>query len=215
MNRIRLLSRLSALSTLLLLGACDAPIPGGLTQSGGSEPLLVNLDETDPFVIGVQSETTVRGPNKGGGERGGLTGSFVGVGGPMCVILDPENVWDLDITVTDDGDMDLFVGRAADYSGTPGVVLGDFFGEFIDSLGIPHKLDQNLCLQTDVFGGGGAHAGQGTAEFCTVQTDAGTPYIVLGETFSVPTDDDQLTVAVRVDVGGCPAVDEDTLSADN
>lgn len=211
MNRLTLLSA----SALLFLVACEAPVPGGLSQYSGNDPLIVDMDETDPLVAGVQSEATVRGPNKGGGERGGLTGSFLGVGGPMCVILDPENEWEQDDTPTDDGDMDLFVGRAADYTGTPGVTIGDFFGEYIDSLGVPHQLDQNLCYQVDINGVGGAHAGQGTAEFCTIQTDAGTPYIVLGETFSVPSDDDQLVVAVRVDVGGCPAIDETTLSGDN
>ncbi len=202
------------------LTACAVPVPEHLDQSGGNGPLLIDLDSTAPITFGVESVGTVRGPDRGSGERGGITASFVGPGGPVCIMMDPENVYEGNIgddtTVTnDDGDIDLFAGRSADYTGTPGIVMGDFIGAYIDPLGVEHPLDQNLCVQTDVFGLSGSHAGFGTVEFCVLDTVAGTPYTIAGETWKAPIDDDLLTVAIRVDLGGCPIVTETTLNGDN
>lgn len=195
------------------LAACSPDVPAGVNQNGGDAPLVVDLDATDPLVVGTESLVQLRGVSRGSGEQGGFTGTFTGVGGPMCVILDPENVWDG--TYGDDGDVDLYLGRAADYTGQPGVAIGDFVGEWIDDLGVSHPLDQNLCIQTDYFGRTGASAGQGEPEYCTINTDLGTPYTVLGLTWSAPLDDDVISVAVRVDNGACAPVSESTLDGDN
>ncbi len=209
-------------SLLFLLAAaaaagCIDPMPDGVRQANrGDAPRIVDLDDTGTFVIGTAGQMTVTlsGPNKGDGERGGATATFLGTGGPMCVILDPENQFDT-LSYADDGDSDLFVGRAADYTGQPGISIGEFRGDYVDSLGVPHTLDQNLCLQFDINGLPGAHAGSGSPENCAIETVAGTPYILLAETFSVPVDDDELVVALEVLNGGCPTVDEDTLDLDN
>lgn len=193
-----------------------APACGGIPRSvdtGGNAPLIVDLDATQPLVIGAESGGTVRGPHKGRGERGGVTGTFLGNGGPMCVVIDPEGSF-LGANHLDDGDLDLFVGRAADYTGTPGITMGEFSGEYVDPLGVAHTLNQNLCIQYDLFGLPGAHAGAASPEFCTIETDAGVPYLMQGETFSVPPDDEMLTFAAAVFNGACPQVTESTLTGD-
>jgi len=209
------LSLLIAGSAALALAACERPLPGVL-QNSGDAPLVVDLDTTSPIALGAEETFDVRGPTKGHGEVGGATGTFIASTSTsgMCVILDPENQW-LDSNYSDDGDIELFVGRTADYTGVPGQKIGDFHGEWVDPLGISHELDQNLCIQRDLFGDPGAHAGLGTAEFCTVDTTPGVSYTVLGTTFSVPSNDDVLRSSVEVLDGPCPAIDECTLVADN
>ena len=199
----------------VFLAACDPGVPG--LDNGGNAPLIVDLDIEDPLSISATAESggTVRGPDKGDGERGGVTGSFVANGGPVCVIIDPEGTFAGGGTShLDDGDIDLFVGRAADYTGTPGVTMGEFAGEYVDPLGVSHVLNQNLCTQYDYYGLPGAHAGAAAPEFCEVQTDSGVPFLVVGETFSVPPDDRMLSIAVQVRAGTCPLITESTLDSD-
>ena len=198
---------------LLLVAAGCAEIPQDINADGNA-PLIVDLDVEQPIVPNDETGATVRGPDKGNGERGGITGTFLGNGGPVCVILDPESSF-VGSNHLDDGDMDLEAGRAADYTGTPGVKMGEFSGEYVDPLGVSHTLDQNLCLQLDYWGLPGGHAGAAQPEYCTIETDAGVPYIVKGETFSVPPDDEMLTVAISVLNGACPpGITESFLSGD-
>ena len=226
-------SRLLFVSLSLVAGAVlSACIPGipADTQSGGNAPLIADLDLAGtPFVIAAgdsAQEITVslRGPNKGAGERGGATGMFTAVGGTYCVIIDPANVWEgstgTATSALDDGDADLYVGRASDYDGTPGKRMGDFHADYIDALGVPHDIDENLCQQFDLNGLPGAHAGKATIEYCAIETEAGVPYIVKAETLSVPPMTDILKVAMRVSIGPCLGAggapfDENTLSGDN
>lgn len=199
----------------LALAACEPGRPG--LDTGANAPLIVDLDVESPLTLSDTEESgaTVRGPAKGDGERGGITGTFIANGGPVCVIIDPEGTFAGGGTShLDDGDSDLFVGRAADYTGTPGISMGEFAGEYVDPLGVSHVLNQNLCTQYDYYGLPGAHAGAAAPEFCEVQTDAGVPFLVVGETFSVPPDDGMLTVAVQVRSGTCPSIVESTLGSD-
>lgn len=68
------------------------------------------------------------------GEDGGIVLSFKGTGSNICVMVDPEAVfWNLSVSTTnygdanfrypdnynDDGDLDLAVGLAANYTGYP------------------------------------------------------------------------------------------------
>lgn len=207
------MKRLAILLPLVLSAACTSPFPQGLDVDGNA-PLVISLDDESPIEIGEENGATVRGPHKGNGERGGIAGTFLGSGGPMCVIIDPEGNFNGQNHL-DDGDMDLEVGRAADYTGTPGLSMGAFAGEYVDALGIEHTLDQNLCIQIDLFGLPGAHAGAAQPEYCTIETDLNVPYVLQGETFSVPPDDEMLTVAILVSNGVCPPeIDEGLLSGD-
>jgi len=223
-----------------LLGGCERALPSGITQQGGDAPLILDLDAavgsestSGTLVLGTELRFTVRGANKGHGEVGGATATFIGNGGTMCVIMDPENIWnvigpnDNGNLNSDDGDADLFAGKTSDYTGIPGKKIGDFNGVYTDPLGVEHPLDNNLCIQLDQFGNSGSHAGSGYPEACSIQTDPGTSYLILSKTFAVPTNDDLLTEAIEVrptqDVCPSPdggltdpgAVDETTLTSDN
>jgi hypothetical protein len=200
-------------ASLVAVAGCDPSLQN--LDTHGNAPLIIDLDVESPITISATDETggTVRGPDKGKGERGGITGSFIALGGPVCAIIDPEGTF-AGGDHASDGDMDLYVGRAADYTGTPGISMGKFGGEYVDALGVSHELNQNLCIQYDYFGLPGAHAGSASPEFCEVQTDAGVPYLLVGETFSAPPDDAMLTVAVQVRAGTCPTVTESTLESD-
>ena len=210
------MKRFTFLALTLLAAGCEPGVPG--IDTHGNAPLILDLDVEDPITVSATSESggTVRGPDKGRGQRGGFTGSFIANGGPVCVIIDPEGSFaGGGPSHLDDGDSDLFVGRAADYTGTPGVTMGEFSGEYVDPLGVSHVLNQNLCTQYDYYGLPGAHAGSAAPEFCEVQTDTGVPFLVAGETFSVPPDDGMLAFAVQVRAGTCPLVLESTLSGDS
>lgn len=209
-------------STAAALAACIPSIRGGLDQAGGDAPLVVDLDATTPLVLsvsGTQVTTSVRGPNKGAGERGGVTGSFTGNGGPVCVIMDPANLWEGPTggptDPLDDGDSDLFVGRSADFTGSPGVRIGEFRADYLDALGVPHEIDENLCVQADLNGLPGGHGGAAAPEYCAIQTEAGVPYMLLAETISAPPSSQILKIAFRISIGNCPVVDENTLNGDN
>lgn len=210
------------LSAAAGLVACDPKLQN--LDTGANQPLIVDLDQEAPIILSTETTNPpvvdlhetgaiLRGPDKGKGERGGITGTFVANGGPVCVIVDPEGSFQ-GSNHLDDGDIDLFVGRAADYTGTPGLTIGSFSGEYVDALGVSHALNQNLCVQYDYFGLPGSHAGAAAPEFCEFNTDAGVPYLVLGETFSVPPDDGMLTVSLQVRNGACPLVTESTLDGD-
>ena len=219
---------LTLAAAALVAAACIPSLPSD-TQAGGAAPLVTDLDLAGtPFMIAAgdtaqEVTVSVRGPDKGKNERGGITGSFTAVGGQYCIIVDPANVWEgpnaAQDSALDDGDTDLYVGRAADYTGSPGSTIGDFKADYVDKLGVPHEIDENLCVQSDLNGLPGGHAGAGTLEFCTIETQAGVPYIVKSDTISVPVIGGVLKVAMRVSTGPCGTGDftptENTLTGDN
>ena len=166
----------------------------------------------------------------GSGDLGGATATFTGTGDPICAIVDPQTVFHDDWVMTDsgeavdssmddylhdDGDLDLLLGMSADYSGTPGEVMGTFKRTFVDPLGVEREADFNLCIQYDSDGITGGTAGRATPEWCTVETVADVEYTVALLTFSVPMDDDSLRFALQLREGECPvSVDECTLRGD-
>jgi len=181
-------------------------------------------DWPDPFVGEV-------GPvHWGSGLLGGATASFLGTGDDVCILVDPQTVWRDDWVMTgdghqddpdstnylhDDGDLDLTVGLSADYTGTPGEVMGSFERTFVDPNGVERSADFNLCLMYDRYGIAGASAGRATPEWCTLATEEGVSYTVALTTYSVPYDDDRLRFAFQMRVGECPlTVDECTLRGD-
>lgn len=152
------------------------------------------------------------------GEDGGIVLSFKGTGSNICVMVDPEAVfWNLSVSTTnygdanfrypdnynDDGDLDLAVGLAANYTGYPGKI-GDFEGTYTDSLGGVIEIEYDLCRLTGKYGNEPAHAGRGTVEYCTIDTVGreGIDYLAVFKTFSLPVDDSVLSFAAAlVDVG--------------
>ena len=160
------------------------------------------------------------GAPENAGIYGGATLSFVGTGGPVCIVADPEAVfWNLSVdadaeggrrykyldVVEDDGDLDLSAGLTAYYTGSPGVEMGDFQAVYDDPAGQEHTLQFNECVQVGRFGDLNVHAGRATVEFCQVDTDqrAGIPYTVVLRTFALPHDDSILSYGVAVFEGNC------------
>lgn len=192
----------------------------------------LDLDEAPPELDDAEPYIGNLGPSDvGGGRISGATRTIRGTGGRMCVIVDPQSVFRDDLQLAgdnneywnpfmddfpyDDGDIDLQVGLAAFYTGTPGVELGDFFGSFPDSNGVDRAVDLNLCLMNDYHGIAGGTAGRGTPEFCSFETQEDVDYRIVLSVFSVPIDDDELTYALRISSGPCPGnINECTLRGD-
>ncbi len=165
------------------------------------------------------------------GGGGGATFTFEGTGGQVCLVVDPETVfWNQSVAAdnaranysypdveADDGDMDMFAGLSAYYTGSPGVEIGDFTGFYTDSQGNEIEIEYGLCNQTGAQSQSDAHAGRGTAEYCTINTAnyVGVEFTVVLETFSVPLDDGILSFGAMVLDGPCAGIDECTLPAES
>jgi len=155
------------------------------------------------------------------GQVGGATFTFTGNGEEVCLIVDPETVfWAQSIApganteanykypdfYNDDGDLDMFSGLSSYYTGSPGVELGDFKGQYTDSLGQQIEIEYGECFQTGAQTGmNDAHAGRATAEYCSIDTDQreGIEYTVVLETVSVPLDDGVMSFGAVVIEGRC------------
>ncbi len=158
------------------------------------------------------------------GNVTGATVHFIGTGGNICVIVDPEAVYwarslaasgagryKYDDDYTDDGDIDMDIGLTAFYTGSPGVEMGDFKATYSDESGVDHQIEFNECVQTGYGGSADVHAGRATAEQCLINTDqeAGIEYTIALRTFALPLNDSRLGFAVGAfDVGTakCDAV---------
>ena len=233
--------RLSYASVLLGLGlaasGCDLdPMP--LLQNYdpdtstlfGGEVIDLDLLDDAPSVDSGVFIGTVGASNVGAGELSGATLTIQGTGERICVIVDPQSVWRDDLQLDssgneasnpymgdfphDDGDLDLLVGLASFYTGTPGEEIGDFFGSFPDSNGVERSIDLNLCLMEDYHGQVGGTAGRATPEWCSFETQDGIDYRVVLQVFSAPVDDNELKYALEVRAGACPEVNECTLRGD-
>jgi len=157
------------------------------------------------------------------GHVGGSTFRFVAPGGDVCIFTDPELVfWGQSISpiqpnvnfqyadnYNDDGDIDLFAGISAFYTGSPGVEMGDFYGVYTDSQGQQTTIAYNECLQNGAKSGFvESHAGRGTPEFCTLDTDQreGVEFTVAMQTFAVPLDDGKLDFVAVVVNASCSSL---------
>ncbi|NCG18722.1 MAG: hypothetical protein GWP91_06895 [Rhodobacterales bacterium] len=153
-------------------------------------------------------------------EQGGATFNFQGIGGPVCIWADPEvafwsqavatnpdellKTWTYPDNGYDDGDIDLYAGLSAYYTGSPGVRVGDFEVSYTDSLGNPVPIELASCTSYGLFDQANAHSGRGYPEACDIDfTDLGVSYTGLLQSFSTPLDDDRLGVAFIVAEGTC------------
>jgi len=222
----------------LIVGGCGfeprvlVPAYDGTTQldadvqdlDDNTDPLL-DIDAGDPFVGKLGPSDT------GSGAVSGATITVEGTGERICVIMDPQTVWRDDFQADssgvefdnpfyenfpyDDGDLDLLAGLSAFYTGTPGESMGDFFVDFRDDNGIERRVDTNLCLQEDTHGVAGGTAGRASPEACSFETQDGELYTIALRVFSTPIDDDELTYALSIRTGECPAtINECTLRGD-
>lgn len=155
---------------------------------------------------------------------GGATATFVGDGGTYCVVVDPEAVtWNQSVdfetpnevyarpdNTSDDGDLDMSVGLSSNYTGTPGLKMGNFEQAYEDSLGAQVTVNTNECALVGFQGQLGAHAGRATPEFCEVDTTLhpGREYTIALDTWSLPLDDDLLSFGLVVIEGSCEGVQQ-------
>ncbi len=191
----------------------------------------LDLLETPPTLDGSTFVGTLGPSDIGAGEYSGASFTLYGTGERVCVIIDPQSVFDDNVQrgadgseepnpfmedfPHDDGDVDMLAGLASYYTGTPGEAIGDFFGSFPDSNGVERAVDLNLCLQEDYHGQVGGTAGRATPEACSFETLEDTAYRVVLQVFSVPIDDNELKYSLEVRNGECPPViDECTLRGD-
>jgi len=165
------------------------------------------------------------------GEKGGVTFTFQGTGDDVCVIVDPESVfWNQSVAAAgtnsvyeypdnyqDDGDLDIYAGLSATYTGSPGVEMGDFVGQYTDSLGNITDIEYNLCQHVGGDGDSYVHAGKGAPEWCDIDTAEreGIEYTVVLRTFSLPIDDDVLAFGVAVFDGSCENLTECTIPGES
>jgi hypothetical protein len=168
------------------------------------------------------------------GIKGGAMLTFDGTGGDVCIIVDPETVfWNQAVAATDpeprysypdveedDGDIDLFAGMSAYYTGSPGIDVGDFKGFYTDSLGNQIEIEYGECFQFGAQSGmNNAHAGRAAVEYCTINTAnrEGVEYTAVLESFSVPLDDAGLGFGVVLLEGACTdySINECTIYGDS
>lgn len=168
------------------------------------------------------------------GIKGGATLTFDGTGSDVCIIVDPETVfWNAAVAANepelkfsypdyeeDDGDIDLFAGMSAYYTGSPGIEVGDFKGFYTDSLGNKIEIEYGECFQYGAQTGmNNAHAGRASVEYCTINTEnrVGVEYTVVLESFSIPLDDAALGFGVVLLDGACTdySINECTIYGDS
>ncbi len=155
---------------------------------------------------------------------GGASATFIGTGGKVCLIADPESVfWAESVAVQDaderytwpdnfqdDGDIDLSAGLSAYYTGTPGMNLGDFNATYEDALGVEVEIEFNECTIADWYGGAGGNSGRAHVEFCTIDTTThpGVEYTFVLQAFSLPLDDHLLTYGFALIDTDCTSLAE-------
>ncbi len=217
---------LASSSLLLSLWGCDADGLPYMQNYDDGELLpaeVVNLDDADapPLIQSYNSDDfapfigELGPPDPSSVTGGGATTTFVGTGGTLCVVFDPQTVWRDDFFIDgqadgtwnnytyDDGDADMRVGLSANYTGTPGVEMGSFESVYIDPLGTERTADLNLCYQPDINGYPGGTAGRATPESCSIDTQEGVSYTVVLKTYAVPLDDNRLKFALALVEGDC------------
>lgn len=222
------------LLTALVIGSsgCDytgdwlfaAPVDGvpgviHIFPEGGDNEYIVPAVVTSDAELRAATIYVELGPT-GTVEPGGATFNFKGTGGPVCIWADPEvafwnqavatnpeellKPWTYPDNGYDDGDIDLYAGLSAYYTGSPGVRVGDFNVSYTDSLGNPVPIELTECTSYGYFGQSNAHSGRGYPEACDIDfTDPGVSYTGLLQSFSTPLDDDRLGVAFIVAEGTC------------
>jgi hypothetical protein len=222
-------------AALVLLAACDktgaylVPQPTeGLDPvlEIGELPVLTQAEWNDEYTRHeVVTYADIGAPLPG--DASGATFTFTGTGDKVCIVMDPESVfWNTSVATNganevysysdnylDDGDLDMSAGFSANYTGSPGIELGDFYGLYTDSLGNTVEIEYNLCENVDYYGDSPAYAGKAGTEYCEIDTEGreGIEYTVLLKTFSIPIDDSILSFATAVYDGSCRNIDECTL----
>ena len=227
-------AELGTFPILALLAACEGSGAEFLLEPTKDAPAVVDYgmldvipseewDKLGPQVAidtyGIHDTLGAPAPT----DPGGGTFKFIATGGDVCVLTDMELVfWGQSISpiqpnanyqysdnYNDDGDIDLFAGISAFYTGSPGVEMGDFNGVYTDSQGQQTTIEYNECKQNGAKADFvDSHAGRGTPEYCTLDTEdrEGVEFTVAMLTFSVPLDDGKLDFVSAVVGDSCASL---------
>ncbi len=210
---------------LLLMASAGCDYTGDWLFAGSVEGLdaIQDLGELPVAVIETAEDVAANvyrgevGPT-GTPEVGGVTFTFKGTGGTVCVWVDPEAAYwvqslspiygNADFAYPDnpfdDGDLDVEAGLAVFYNGSPGEAMGTFQVRYEDSLGNVVPISANECTISYSDGPSGGHMGRGFPEYCDLSnTQPGVNYLVALETFATPIDDDRLAYGLLLAEGSC------------
>jgi hypothetical protein len=231
----------------VFIGACDRS-GDDLIPSPSDVPALVELGELSVIPSDVWADvgqrveaatySQVGAPDEPMGESG-VTLTFSGTGRGVCIFMDPEAVfWNQAVArrnpdepytwpdnFRDDGDLDLSAGLSSTYTGSPGIELGDFVGQYTDSLGNEVEIQYDECEGTGRNNQSPAHGGRAAPERCMIDTTGreGIEYTVVLRTFALPIDDSILDFAVGItealvsssNAYYCPDFDECSLPGES
>lgn len=219
--------RRTGLFMTVLASGCVGPLADSMFPSAiEGVPAVVDLGSLE--VVSVTTREALAeeviygeiGPT-GTSQEGGVTFNFDGTNSSVCIWIDPETVfWNQSVSPNspnpiyrlpdnpyDDGDLDMDVGQALYYTGTPGSSMGSFEVRFEDSIGNVIPIELSECEGPDAIFQGAASigkAGRASPEYCTVRnTLQGVPYTVSLRTWSTPIDDDRLGFGLLVMEGTC------------
>ncbi len=230
----RLLGLAGALAALAIGAGCDTNqnrVFPGLIEG---VPPVMDLGSIVPVEVTTRdalAESVIYGEvgPTGTTEDGGVTFNFEGTNGAVCVWIDPETVfWNQSVSPTnaspyyrvpdnpyDDGDLDVDVGQALYYTGTPGESVGTFEVRYEDSNGNVAPIQLSECFGPDpLFAGAQSigKAGRASPEYCTINnTVAGVEYTVVMRTWSTPIDDDRLGFGMLLMQGSCASLLADSF----
>ncbi len=226
--------RLTALGGAILVGTTGCDYSGDWLFAGEVENVpgiyhIFNEEDGTEYLVPFSATTeeelragTIYGEvgATSGATRGGVTFNFIGTGGPVCVFTDPETIfWNTQVAAIpddtqrawsypdnpyDDGDLDVYVGLSAYYTGSPGLTVGDFVVSYTDSLGNEVPIELSECTNLDLFDDPGGFSGRASSELCNLPfTSEGISYTGLLQTFSTPLDDDRLGYGLILFDGTC------------
>ncbi|MFT6231249.1 MAG: hypothetical protein ACJAZO_001757 [Myxococcota bacterium] len=221
---------------LLTVVACDYSGDFLFPESAEEVDTVIDLGEIDVAVVTSADDAAAAAiygqvSATGDATQSGVTYTFTGTGGDVCVWVDPEfltwnqsvasrgrvNRWAYPDNLNDDGDLDVQVGLAIYYNGSPGEAIGDFAIRYEDSLGNPIEIELNECVIPSMQASANGHSGRGSVESCTISnTQPGVSYVVKMSAWSTPLDDDRLGYGLLLADGSCRglrtalSIDEDT-----
>ncbi|MCB9665845.1 MAG: hypothetical protein H6732_17180 [Alphaproteobacteria bacterium] len=217
----------SLLIALVAFGGCAKDL-SFLYQApiDGLEPVL-HLGEIPVIPLTTRDDIRANvvygeiGPT-GTPETGGVTFTFRGVDGPLCIWMDPElATWVQAVETSvqqpsapytqpdnlyDDGDLELFAGLSVFYTGTPGASMGDFAVRTKDQLGNDLQVQYVECspLGDSVGIETNNYAGRGAPESCEIGSSlGGSSYTAVLDAWSLPIDDGRLGFGVVVVASTC------------
>ena len=220
MNALKLTVLASGLLTIV---ACDYSGDSLFPEAPTEVRSVIDLGTIEVMTVTTSEEAAAAAiygqvAASGSAQESGVTYNFEGTGSNVCVWVDPEFVswnqpvasrgrvsrWGYPDNLKDDGDLDLEVGLAIYYNGSPNSEIGDFAIRYEDALGNPIEIELNECVIGTTQSDSDGHSGRGSVEYCTIpNTQPGVSYVVKMSAWSTPLDDNRLGYGILLVDGSC------------